>query len=191
MMARAPRRISWTLFVWLVLVWIMLWGGGSLSTVVFGVLLAVGVLLLYPMPQVHARTFARPLRLLGLAGYVVLDLLKSAVRVGADVLRSGVKVRAVVIAVPVLSNVDHEIAFAANVVSLTPGKFMLQIDRDRGIFYVYALGVRSVAAAVRTHNDVIDTQVRVTKVFGAGEELRDVHARAEQARRSQPMEESS
>lgn len=180
------KSISITLFVWLVGVWLMLWGKVSIQLVVFGVVLALTVLVMYPLPRVRTRMFARPVRLLGLAAYVVVDLLLSALRVSWQSIRHGPKVRAAVIAVPSLSDVDYEIASTANMVSLAPGKFVLQIDRGQGIFYVYALGVSTPASVVRTHNDVVDLQVRVIKVFGSASDIAGVRRLAQQVRRQQP-----
>ncbi|MEU6644321.1 Na+/H+ antiporter subunit E [Saccharomonospora sp. NPDC046836] len=177
------RRLSFSLLFWLVLVWLMLWGTLDLSVAVFGVLLAFAVLMLFPLPVHRWHFFVHPLRLVRLACWVVVDLVVSAVGLAWDEFRHGGRVRAAIVAVPSLSDVDHVIAAAANVLSLGPGKFVLQIDRAGGIWYVYALGVRTREAADRVHDDVLDVQVRVIHAYGTAEEARTVRERAEEAKR--------
>ncbi|RBM13353.1 sodium:proton antiporter [Prauserella sp. PE36] len=176
------RRISPSLLVWLVLVWLMLWGSLDASTAIFGVLLAFAVLLFFPLPVHRWNIFSRPLRLLGLAVYVVWDLVQSAVRLAFDEFRHGSKVKAAIVAVPVLSDVDHVIASAANVLSLGPGRFVLQIDRTNRIWYVYALGVQSRVSCDKIHDDALDLQVKVMHAYGSAEEARTARSRAEAAK---------
>ncbi|WP_086820604.1 Na+/H+ antiporter subunit E [Allokutzneria sp. NRRL B-24872] len=153
-------------FVWLVVVWLMLWGSADLGLVLLGGVVAAGVLLLYPLPAVRSRVLRRPHRLFGLGLFLLADLVTSGIRVAWEALRYGRKVRAAVIAVPVLSDEDYVIATAANLLSLGPGKFVLQLDRRERIFYVYALGVRSDAEVDRAREDVLGLQRRVIKAFG-------------------------
>lgn len=179
----SSRRPQVSLLVWLVLVWLMLWGTVDTATIVFGVVVAVAVLLIYPPAHVRSRFFARPLRLLVLGGYLVVDLLLSALRLVWETFRWGRDIKAAIVAVPLLSDEDHVIASAANMLSLAPGRFVLQLDRAGGLCYVYALGVRSPAAADRVCDEFVDLQVRVIKTFGSADELADLPAAAARARR--------
>lgn len=186
---KSARMLSPLLLVWLLLVWLMLWGTVNAQTVLFGVLVGVLVLVLYPLPRVRSRFFARPLRLLVLGGYLAGDLLLSAIRLSLDLFRYGRDVKAAIVAVPLLSDMDQVIASAANMLTLAPGKFVLQIDRYGAEFYVYALGVRTVQEAARVRDDVIDLQVRVIGAFGTSDEIRTLPERAARARRDRPLQE--
>ncbi|MFC4002429.1 Na+/H+ antiporter subunit E [Prauserella oleivorans] len=177
------KRVSPSLLIWLVLVWLLLWGTVDLSTAVFGVLVALAVLVLFPLPVHRWNIFGHPLRLLVLGGYVAVDLVLSAFRLAKDSLVRPGGVHAAIIAVPVLSDTDHVIASAANVLSLAPGNFVLQIDRPNGIWYVYALGVRTRADAHKVYDDALDLQARVIWAYGSAEEARSVRQRAEEAKR--------
>jgi multicomponent Na+:H+ antiporter subunit E len=176
------QRFSLALLVWLFAVWVMLWGALSPLVVLSGVVVAVATLLLFPLPT-RTGIYVRPLYLLRLAGSMVRDLLTSAVGTGWAILRHGPRVRAAVVAVPVLAEPDHLIVVAANLVSLTPDTFVLQIDRQGGIFYVYLLGKCSDADLARGYRQVLDLQVRVADALGSREERREVRARAERTRR--------
>ncbi|ASR37075.1 hypothetical protein BAY61_21145 [Prauserella marina] len=176
------KRLSPALFLWLVIVWLALWGTLDLSTAFFGVLLSLIVLLLFPLPAHRWNIFKHPVRLIGLGAYLVWDIVLSAVRLGWDQWRDGDDIKAAIVAVPVLSDVDHVIASAANVLSLGPGKFVLQIDRRRAVWYVYVLGVRSKADTDKIFDDALDLQVRVIYAYGGADESDTVRERAEQAK---------
>ncbi|WP_199434888.1 Na+/H+ antiporter subunit E [Qaidamihabitans albus] len=170
-------RFSLPLFGWLVLVWLMLWASPKPVVLVSAPLVALGVLLLFPLPTRRLPTL-RPVRLLRLVGFVLVDLVTSAVRNSREVLQYGGDVRAAVVAVPVLSDTDHVIATAANLVTLTPDKFVLQVDRRGGVYYVYSLGVRTPEQVNRAHDQVLDLQVRAVRALGPPDEARDVRERA-------------
>jgi multicomponent Na+:H+ antiporter subunit E len=177
------RRFSLALLVWLFVVWVLLWGTLSPVVVLFGVVVAVATLLLFPLPT-RSGVFARPFRLLMLAGYMVWDLLTSAVVTSWEVLRYGPKTRSAVFAVPILAEADHVIVASANLVTLTPDTFVLQIDRQCGIFYVYLLGARSDDDVARAHRQVVELQVRVLNALGGAAEIRDLRTRADLAHRA-------
>lgn len=179
-------RFSFAVFGWLVLVWLMLWGSADLLAVLAGAVVAFGVLLLFPLPT-GTPPRLRPARLLALVGYVLADVVISALRTSRETLQYGPDVRAAVIAVPVLSDVDHVVAAAASLVSMTPDKFVLRIDRRGGIFYVYSLGVRRRDEVDRAHDQVLTLQVRAVRALGPPGEARDVRERAHALRRAGPV----
>ncbi len=185
-MRRLFSAISLPLFVWLVVVWILLWGSVAPGTVVAGVVVSLGVLVLFPLPAVHYPV-VRPVRLVRLVGYVLVDLVASALRTAVEVIRSGPRVRAAVVAVPTLSDLDHVIAAAAGAISLTPDTFVIQIDREGGILYVYSLGVRTRVQADRAHDQALALQVRVVRAIGTADEADRVVERADRLRRGRPV----
>lgn len=178
------RRLSPAMFVWLVVVWLMLWGTFDVTTLLFGIVVALVVLVLFPLPAHRWNVFARPSRVLGLAWFVARDIAVSAMWLAWDVFRHRRDIRAAIVAVPLLSDADHVIASAANVLSLGPGKFVLQIDRERSVWYVYALGAYSRVEADRVHDDTLDLQARVVRTFAPATEADAVRDRAEQAKRA-------
>ncbi|SFB23325.1 multisubunit sodium/proton antiporter, MrpE subunit [Amycolatopsis marina] len=177
------QRFSLALLIWLFVVWVLLWGKLSPVVVLFGVIVAVATLLLFPLPT-RSGVFARPLRLLMLVGYTVWDLLTSAVGASWEVLRYGRKTASAVFAVPILAEADHVVVASANLVSLTPDTFVLQIDRRSGIFYVYLLGARSDGDVASAYHQVVELQVRVLRALGGADEIRDLRERADRAHRA-------
>jgi multicomponent Na+:H+ antiporter subunit E len=134
---RLLRRLP--LVVWLTLVWVLLWGTFDLGTLVFGLIVAVLVSVLFPAPPIRTGMVLRPVPLLRLIGYLAWDLLVSTLRVTWQALRFGPNANAGIVAARLRIDSDHLTALIASAISLAPGQFVLQIDRVDRICYVYAL----------------------------------------------------
>lgn len=78
--------------------------------------------------------------MLALAAYVLGDVALSTVRLGRDALVLGHEVQAPIVEVDLLSDVDHLVAVSTSLLTLSPGTFVVEIDRDRMACHVYALG---------------------------------------------------
>lgn len=157
--------------VWLTLVWVLLWGTFTPLTLVGGVVVAVLVLWVARQAPSTDRLPVRPLRLLALVGYLVYDLLVSGAEVSWQVLRHGPRASGAIIAVPLLTPSERVVTIMASALSLAPGAMALEIDRDGGVWYVYALGPRGAADVERTWLRTMDMQRRVLAAFGTPEEL--------------------
>jgi multicomponent Na+:H+ antiporter subunit E len=166
----------WPQVLWLTVVHVLLWGTVSVKIVVGGLLVAVAVTALFPLPLLP-RLPLRPLRLLRLAGFLLVDLGMSGALVAWETVRYGPRARAGIVAVPLLTRSDRVITLVAGAVALAPGSFVLQIDR-RGFetgaacWYVYALGLRGPGDADRVRRQVLSLQRKVIAAFGSPEELR-------------------
>ncbi|APU17439.1 MULTISPECIES: Na+/H+ antiporter subunit E [Actinoalloteichus] len=173
-MTRKARRHAWLrlpLILWLTVVWVLLWGTLDVPTALAGLIIAIGVVMTFPMPAIATRLRVRPLRLLYLLVWLLVDLFTSALQVAWESIRYGPRTKAGIIAVPVPSDIDHVVVAAANLVSLGPGKFVLQIDRSQRVFYVYAVGLRDSAHADRVRREVLGLQRLVVLAIGSDEDV--------------------
>lgn len=134
---RLLRRLP--LVLWLTLVWVLLWGTLDVGTLVFGLLVALLVSVLFPAPVIRTGMVLRPLPLLWLVGYLAWDLVISTLRVTWQALRLGPNATAGIVEVRLRVDSDHLTALIASAISLAPGQFVLQIDRVDRICYVYTL----------------------------------------------------
>ena len=166
------RRVP--LVVWLVVVWVLLWGAVSAKIVLSGVLVAVVVTLVFPMPPASSTLALRPLRFSRLVAFLVWDLVISTLRVSWQAVRYGRSTRAGIVAVRTMTDSDYLTAVLANAVSLAPGKFVLQIDRANRLCYVYALGFgdEDVHADVeKVRRDVGRLEEHVVRAIGSDREI--------------------
>jgi multicomponent Na+:H+ antiporter subunit E len=168
-------RSRWAGVLWLTVVWVLLWGTFTTLTVVGGVVVAVVVMAVSRQGPPSERLPLRPVRLLGLIGYLVYDLVASGVEVSWQVLRYGRRSCGAIMEVPLLAGSERVVAVLASALSLAPGAMALEIDHENGVWYVYSLGPRSEADVRKAWMRTMDMQRRVLATFGTAEEL----ARAE------------
>lgn len=165
MTARLPAVL------WLTLVWVLLWGTFTPASIVGGMLVAALVTALFRLPPATDRLPVRPLRVIGLVGYLAWDLVISGVEVSWQVLRHGPRARGAIMAVPLIASSDRVVTVMANALSLSPGTMALQIDHDHDVWYVYALGPRDQAGVERARRRVLDMQRRVLAALGTPSEM--------------------
>jgi multicomponent Na+:H+ antiporter subunit E len=174
---RLPR------IVWLTAVWVLLWGTFTPLTVVGGVLVAVAVTLLFPMPPAPDRLPVRPLPLLALVGYLVYDLVVSTLEVSWHTLRYGPRARGAIVETPTRSGSDRVVTVMAAAITLSPGTTVLEIDQDHGTWFVYALGPRDAAGVERVRRRVADMQRRVLAAFGSPADIAALRDRPQEEAR--------
>ncbi|SDF38006.1 Na+/H+ antiporter subunit E [Pseudonocardia oroxyli] len=155
----------WPQILWLTVVWVLLWGYVTPTIVVGGLVVALLVTVLFPLPVLNRLPF-RPWPLLRLGAFLVADLFRSGWDVAVETLRYGPKSRAGIVAVPLLTDSERVITLIAGAAALTPGSFVLQIDRAGCVLYVYALGLRSAADAEQTRAHMRRLQERVVSAVG-------------------------
>jgi multicomponent Na+:H+ antiporter subunit E len=178
------RRRGWTAqvrprvleIVWLTLVWVLLWGTFTPLSIVGGVLVGLLVIGAFRFPPAAAHLPVRPLRLLGLIGYLAYDMVVSGAEVSWQTLRYGRAARGAVFEVPLLSGSDRVVTVVANALSLSPGAMALQIDQEHGLWFVYALGPRDRAGVERSRRRTMDMQRRVIAALGTPDELATAEA---------------
>ena len=169
--------------VWLTVVWVLLWGTFTPLSIVGGVVVAIGALASFRYPAPAPYLPVRPLPLLALLGYLVYDMIVSGAEVSWQALRYGPAARGAVFEVPLLSSSDRVVAVIANALSLSPGAMALQIDQERGRWFVYALGPQDRAGVERSRRRTLDMQRRVIAALGTPEELAAASAPSEGADR--------
>ncbi|MCH9668838.1 MAG: Na+/H+ antiporter subunit E [Actinomycetia bacterium] len=127
---------------WLILVWVLLWGSVSAANILSGLAIALIITLFLPLPPVPVQGRFHPLPLLRLILNVAYSLVVSSVQVAALALRPEPPMSAVVRAQLALKS-DLVLALAVNILNLTPGTIVLEIDQARRMIYVHVLDVRS------------------------------------------------
>jgi multicomponent Na+:H+ antiporter subunit E len=170
-----PRlRHQLPLVAWLVVVWILLWGTWSWANLLSGLAVALGVMLLLPLPSVVGGTRVRPLPLVRYVGNFLVDLFVSGAEVAWQALRpSGVQQGAIV-RVPLRADSDLLLTIVAETVSLVPGSLVLDLDREERVISVHLLQVDDLADVARQKADVVAIEERVVRAFGSAEDIAEL-----------------
>jgi multicomponent Na+:H+ antiporter subunit E len=170
------RRVALRVWVlcWLILVWILLWGSVSVANVVSGLAIALVITLLLPLPVVPVEGRVHPLSLARLVLLVGWDLVLSSLQVAWLAIRPGPPPRSAVLWVRVAVKSDLVLALAANIVTLTPGSIVLEIDQTRRLMYVHVIDVSSESAVSRFYRQMSGLEQLLVTTFERDTEWRPV-----------------
>ena len=114
-------------------------GQFSLSGFLIG--FALGYLALWLTGPLYGRSryFQRVPKTIRLAGFFLVELLLSTLRVFWDVVTPGHISRPGIVGVPLNAESDMEILLVANLISLTPGTLSIDLSEDRQTLYVHVM----------------------------------------------------
>lgn len=152
----SPRRLALRAWVlcWLTLVWILLWGTLSAANIVSGLAVALLITLALPLPPVPVEGRLHLLSLLRLIATVVYYLLVSSVQVAWLAIKPGPPPLTAVLRAHFAVKSDLVLALAVNIMNLTPGTIVLEIDQTRRMVYVHVIDVGSDRALSRFYRQV-------------------------------------
>ncbi|WP_432510167.1 Na+/H+ antiporter subunit E [Kineococcus sp. SYSU DK001] len=164
------ERVSLPVLVWLVVLWLLLWGDLSWANVLSGTVLALLVTVVLPLPKVSFGVRVRPLRVVALLARFLVDLVAASAQVAWLAVRPGPQPRNSVVRVPLHSGSDLFVAMTAEMVSLVPGSVIVEIGAPSarggpGSVYIHALGVHTEEGRERTRRNVLLTERRIMRTF--------------------------
>ncbi|SCX39805.1 multicomponent Na+:H+ antiporter subunit E [Klenkia marina] len=171
MTARVSRlRQQGFLLVWLVLVWNLLWGTFSWANLLSGVVIALVITTLLPLPTVETVAAFRPVAAVRFVGRFLADLVVSSVEVSWLAFRPGTH-RSAIITVQLRTDSDLLLTVIAEALSLVPGSLVLDLDREHSTMAVHLVQVRDAAHVERLRADVLGMEDRVVRAFGSAEDI--------------------
>lgn len=144
---------AWVL-CWLTLVWVLLWGTLSAANVVSGLAVALVITVLLPLPPVPVEGRLHLVSLLRLVATVAYYLVVSSVQVAWLAIKPGPPPLTAVLRAHLAIKSDLVLALAVNIMNLTPGTIVLEIDQTRRMVYVHVIDVGSDRAVARFYRQV-------------------------------------
>lgn len=126
--------------VWLMVVWIALWGDISVANIVSGTIVAGLITWIFADLGPRPVTTFRPLGALKLVWWFITALVKSTLEVARLVLRSE-PVKPAIITYPMRDVSDAVVTLVANAITATPGTLTLDVraDGDDAVLFVHVL----------------------------------------------------
>ncbi|WP_394553270.1 Na+/H+ antiporter subunit E [Agromyces sp. MMS24-JH15] len=182
----SPWRAVWRqlpLLVALVALWLLLWDHIDVLTVVTGVLLAVAVTRVLYLPPVLLSGRFNPWRGLLLGLRMIADVSFASLQVAAFAVDPRWRPMNAIISVQLLTRSDLVTTLTAEAISVVPGTVVVDIDRERGLLYLHALGTRTQADVERVRRDVLGTEERIVLAIGTHDQAEAIRA-ARRERRS-------
>ncbi|EHI12358.1 putative monovalent cation/H+ antiporter subunit E [Mycolicibacterium thermoresistibile ATCC 19527] len=157
---------------WLTLVWVLLWGDVSAANVIAGLVLALVITLLLPLPVVPVEGKLHPLSLLRLILQMAYWLLVSSIQLAWLAIRPGPLPVSAVLAARFNLKSDLVLALAVNLINLTPGTIGIEIDQNRRIVYVHVINVGSERALRNFYRQMKQLEQLLIAAFERDEDWR-------------------
>lgn len=165
-------------FVWLIALWMMLWGQFTWVAFLTGLVAALFVTRVFRLPPVELSGRVN----LWYGAVFVIEFLVSVVTgsltVAAQVLHFGRQPGTAIIAVQLLTDDDLIMTHTAVTASLIPGSLIVDTDRDRRILYLHVIGVRSQADIEKQRESVNRWERRIVMAVGSPAQVALVRADA-------------
>ncbi|MGE3706220.1 MAG: Na+/H+ antiporter subunit E [Vicinamibacterales bacterium] len=166
---------------WLVFVWLALTADASRTGLAAAVALAAGLVTYFRLTG-SARTRGRfhPLRAASFAAFFLVRFLHANLQVAlAVLLPDRVRDRRAIVAVRIAAPNETTTTLLAMAVTLTPGTFILEVQRQPAVVFVHVLQFNSLW---ETRLDVLDLERRIVEAFGPPGAVREVLALMEEVR---------
>ncbi|WP_306319832.1 MULTISPECIES: Na+/H+ antiporter subunit E [unclassified Streptomyces] len=164
------RRIDLPLIAWLTVIWMLLWSGLTWGNAISGVVVAIALCLVFPLPAVELDLRLRPIGIVRLAGYLLYDMTSSTVTVTWQTLRARPGPSAV-IAVPLRCRTDLMIAATSVAVSSVPGGALVEVNGATATLFLHVSHADDPKAVERARVDVRRLENLVVRAFGTREEI--------------------
>ena len=158
------------LLVGLVVLWVFLWDHVDVLTITTGVVLAVAVTRALYLPPVLLSGRFDPWRALLLGLRMMFDVVRASIQVAFNAVWPGWQPTNAIIAVQLLTRSDLVTTLTAEAISVVPGTVVVDIDRERGLLYLHALGTRTAEDLDRVRRQVLGTEERIVLAIGTREQ---------------------
>ena len=130
-------RVFMTL--WLTFAWVLLWGTFHIGTIAAGLLVAILVMVVLPLPRVPVEGLLRPVSTVWLVIMVGYYLVRSSFTVAWLSVRPTAPPRPAVLRAPMRLKSDFTLALAVNTLNLMPGGIVVRVDPVARYVYIHVL----------------------------------------------------
>jgi multicomponent Na+:H+ antiporter subunit E len=167
------RATSPVALLWLLGIWLLLWGSVSPLAIVSGLVIGFGLLWATPQPPVEIGLRFRPLAVLSLLFFVTLDLVVSSCRVAWHVLTPRLPESAMY-DVPLRVRGGLMISLVAIAVTAVPGSTVVDARPEDGVLEIHVFDASAPDAEEKVRRDIRELERRVTAAFGSRAERKRV-----------------
>lgn len=145
----------------LALAWSALQGEITLGNLIVGYAFGYVILVLLAKGGVMPSNFgSRTVHAVGLALFVVWELVLANVRVALDVVRTSAGIRPAVLAIPLDVTRDGEILLLSMLINITPGSVTIDLSDDRRTLYVHVMHMRDAEETRREIKEGFERRVK-------------------------------
>jgi multicomponent Na+:H+ antiporter subunit E len=161
---------------WLTLVWILLWGNFSAANVLSGLVVALLITILLPLPAVPVEGRVHPLSLLRLVLTVAFYLFQSSWQIALLAIKPGKPPLSAVLRTHLAVKSDLVLALAVNIFNIIPGSIVLEIDQTRRMLYMHVFDVGTDRGVARFYRQAAQIERLLVATFERDAEWRPAKA---------------
>lgn len=177
----------------LVVLWVFLWDAITVLTIVTGVLLAIVVMRLLYLPPVLFSGRLNLWRAMLLTAHMIYDISSASIQVAFASINPWWRPESSILAVQLHTRSDVVTTLTAEAITVVPGTVVVDIDRERGILYLHAIGTFDEADVASIRRSVLGTEERIVLAIGTREQADEIRVerRARRAARHADRRSSS
>ncbi|WP_019182001.1 Na+/H+ antiporter subunit E, partial [Microbacterium yannicii] len=158
-------------FVWLIALWMLLWGQFTWTAFLTGLAAAVVVTRVFRLPPVELSGRVNLWWGLVFVTTFFAALVRGSLLVSWQVLHFGRQPMSAIIAVPLRTDDDLIMAHVAVTASLIPGSLIIEADRARRILYLHVIGASTPEQVASQRRAVQGWEARIVRAVGSREQL--------------------
>lgn len=158
-------------FLWLVALWMLLWGQLTLLAFLTGLVVAVVVTRAFRLPPVALSGRLNPWYGLVFVVTFLVALIRGSLLVAWQTIRPGRLPGSAIIAVPLRTDDDLIMSHTAVTASLIPGSLVVEADRDRRILYLHVIGVDDLRDVELQRTSILGWEARIVRAVGSKAQL--------------------
>lgn len=166
----------------LTVVWCLLWGKLDAFTVIGGLMISGMLVAMFYLPPLEITGRLHPISAAYACVRLTLDIIRASMIVAAQALWPWWRSTGAVVKFDLHTTDDLIITLTAEAISLVPGTLVVEIDRNNGVLYVHAFGVRTAADIERARCQALDQEARIIMALGSSAERQAVRGLAARRR---------
>lgn len=167
---RATLKQEWPLLLLLLFVWGALWQDFSLANMIFGAVIALVIVNLFPLPPVVLSGRINLWYCVKLFIWFLGQVVAASVHVAWLAVARGKSTRSAIIAVPLRTGSDLIVMTVGHVLTLIPGSFVIDVDRSSSTLYLHYIDIQSPEDVETARAAIRDIERRLIMAIGSRDE---------------------
>lgn len=158
-------------FLWLIALWMLLWGQFTVLAAVTGLVVALFVTRVFRLPPVELSGRVNLWHGAAFVAMFFFAVLRGSLLVAWQTINLARYPGTAIIAVPLRTDDDLIMAHVGVTASLIPGSLIVDVDRDRRILYLHVIGVSSDRDVEAQRASVQRWEERIVRAVGSRAQL--------------------
>jgi multicomponent Na+:H+ antiporter subunit E len=155
----------------LVVLWMLLWGEFSWLNLLVGLLVGIVVTVAFYLVPVQVSGRLHPLHSVVFFVRLILDIVRASIDVSWLAVKPRLVTSNAILAIRLRTRSDLILTWTAVATSIVPGSIVVDIDRESSILYLHVLSMHSAVDIDSFRRRVLETERRIVRGFGSGEDV--------------------